>query len=136
MAGYYDPLYTSPYEEYVARLRDKGIVSYITDYMSYRRMVMGEERVVALYTTPTCTACMVYKPIFYSVAEEFARKGGEPRFIEVDAYMVPEAAFEVGVMATPTTVFFVRGRRVDAIVGVIDDEELKRMVSELLHKKN
>ncbi len=111
---------------YIEELRKKGIVLYITSYEDYKRVLEKARVVVAVFTTPTCSACMIYKPIFYSVAEKM--KSDDTVFIEVDAYYAPEAAYEVGVMATPTTVIYINGEPVDGIVGIIDEESLMELI--------
>ncbi len=117
--------------EYIERLRKQGIVEYVTDYERYRRILEEHPVVVAVYTTPTCSACAIYKPIYYMVAEELSDKA---KWIEVDAYYAPEAAYEVGVMATPTTMFFVNGEAVDGFVGVMDEDGLKEALEEVLRR--
>ena len=117
--------------DYIEQLRKKGIVEYVTDYQRYREILEKHPVVVAVYTTPTCSACAIYKPIYYMVAEELQDKA---KWIEVDAYYAPEAAIEVGVMATPTTMFFVNGEAVDGFVGVMDEDGLKEALEEVLKR--
>ena len=117
--------------KYIEDLRKKGIVRYVTSYDEYRKLTRSKPLVVAVYTTPTCSACAIYKPIYYIVAEEYTSNNPDVAFLEVDAYYAPEAAYEVGVMATPTTIFFVNGRPVDGVVGVLDEDSLKEMIEEV-----
>ncbi len=113
--------------EYLDELREKGIVEYVTSYEKFKKILRENKVVVAVFTTPTCSACFMYKPIFYIVAEKLRDKA---KWVEVDAYATPEAAVEVGVMATPTTVIFVDGKIVDGFVGILDEETLEDMVSD------
>lgn len=117
---------------YVEKLRKKKVVLYITSYEEYKRVLGRAKAVVALFTTPACSACMIYKPIFYSVAEKM--RSGDIVFIEVDAYYTPEAAYEVGVMATPTTVMYINGEPVDGIVGIIDEESLMELIENTIRR--
>lgn len=116
--------YTRMYDE-IERMRKEGIVEYVTSYARFREILKNHRVTVAVFTTPTCTACMVYKPIFYMTAEKLR---DQAKWIEVDAYEAPEAAFEWGVTATPTTIVYVNGEAVEAFVGVLDDESLEEIV--------
>jgi len=117
--------------EFILRARREGIVEYVTDYRRFREILEQHPLVVAVYTTPTCAACAMYKPIYYIVASEH-RDG--IKWIEVDAYQAPEAAFEYGVTATPTTIIFLNGRPVDGFVGVMDEEGLWETVKPYYEK--
>jgi thioredoxin-like negative regulator of GroEL len=117
--------------EFILRARKEGIVEYVTSTDRFHEILEHEPLVVAVYTTPTCTACAMYKPIYYIVASE--HQDGV-KWIEVDAYQAPEAAFEYGVTATPTTIIFLKGRPVDGFVGIMDEEGLWETVKQYLEK--
>jgi len=107
--------------EFIRRAREEGVVEYVTSADRFREILRGHRLVVAVVTTPTCSACALYKPIFYLVADEH-REG--VKWVELDAYYAPEPAFEYGVAATPTTLIFVDGEPVDGFVGIMDEEGL------------
>jgi len=114
--GFYDET-----SEFIRRARQEGVVEYVTSAERFHEILREHSLVVAVYTTPTCSACAIYKPIYYIVASD--RQDGI-KWIEVDAYQAPEAAFEYGVTATPTTIIFLEGQPVDGFVGVMDEEGL------------
>jgi len=132
VAMYGDELdfYTRMYNE-IERLRKEGVVEYVTSYDRFREIIEDNRVVVAMFTTPTCSACIMYKPIFYMVAEKLKDKA---KWIEVDAYEAPEAAFESGVTATPTTIIYVNGEVVDGFVGILDDEGLMEIVKQYIEE--
>jgi thioredoxin-like negative regulator of GroEL len=110
-------------------------VKYIADYASFREAVCKHPVVVAIFTSPTCPACRMYKPIFYRYASMASRKlRGRVGFMEVDVYYAYEAAMEVGVMATPTTVIFHNCRPVDGFAGVVDEETLHEILAPYLEE--
>jgi len=117
--------------EFILRARREGIVEYVTSYDRFREILEKEPLVVAVYTTPTCSACAMYKPIYYIVASD--HQDGV-KWIEVDAYQAPEAAFEYGVTATPTTIIFLHGKPVDGFVGIMDEEGLWEAVKPFYEK--
>jgi thioredoxin-like negative regulator of GroEL len=104
---------------------DSGRVKLIESARDFDRAICSRRVVVALFTSPTCPACEMYRPIFYEAARRAARMfSGRVAFIEVDVYSVPEKAYELGVMSTPTTVVFVDCKPVDGFVGIADVDEL------------
>jgi thioredoxin-like negative regulator of GroEL len=108
-------------------------VKYITSYRVFRETICKSPVVVAIFTSPTCPACRVYKPIFYRYAAEASKKlRGRVVFAEVDVFYAPEAAYEAGVMATPTTVIFKDCRPVDGFTGIADEETLHSIILEHL----
>ncbi|ABM80555.1 thioredoxin family protein [Hyperthermus butylicus] len=110
-------------------------VTYITSYGLFREIICRNPLVVAIFTSPTCPACSVYKPIFYRYAAETSKKlGRRIVFAEVDVYYAPEAAYEAGVMATPTTVIFKKCRPVDGFTGIADEETLHQIVLQHIAK--
>jgi len=115
--------------EYLEELREKGIVEYVTSYEKFKNILRENKVVVAVFTTPTCSACFMYKPIFYIVAEKLQNKA---KWIEVDAYAAPEAAIEAGVMATPTTAVIIDGEIANGLIGILDEETLEETLNEAL----
>ena len=85
--------------------------------------------VFAVFTTPYCSACVMYKPFVEEVAKLL---GDVIEFIEVDAYSAPEPAWELGIMSTPTTVLFYKGKPVDGFVGVTDVSGILEFLAEVL----
>jgi len=117
--------------EFIRKLRRSGVVEYVTSTDRFLEILKENPIVVAVYTTPACSACAIYKPIFYIVASEHPR---EVKWVEVDAYQAPEAAFAYGVSATPTTIIFVDGEPVDGFVGIMDEEGLWETVKPYVDK--
>jgi len=101
-------------------------VEFVTDSKRLREILCKYPVVIAVFTSPTCAACAVYKPIFYAYAEEVLRRGGSEakkkiKFIEVDVYHLYEEALNLGVMGTPTTIVFQNCKPVDGFPGAVDD---------------
>ena len=85
--------------------------------------------VFVVFTTPYCSACEMYKPFVEEVAKLL---GDMIEFVEVDAYSAPEPAWELGVMSTPTTVLFYKGRPVDGFMGIADVPGILEFLAEVL----
>ena len=89
----------------------------------------SQKPVFAVFTTPYCSACAMYKPFVEEVAKLL---GDVIEFVEVDAYSIPEPAWELGIMSTPATVLFYRGKPIDGFVGVADVPGILEFLSEVL----
>jgi len=79
-----------------------------------------------------CPWCRVLNPIFDDVAEEY---NGRIRFTKLNVLENPanqEMATNLGVMSTPTLMFFCSGRSVGQVVGLMSKEELKETLDGML----
>lgn len=85
--------------------------------------------VFVVFSTPYCSACEMYKPFVEEVAKLL---GDMIEFIEVDAYSAPEPAWELGVMSTPTTILFYKGRPIDGFMGIADVSGILEFLAEIL----
>jgi len=78
-----------------------------------------------------CPMCHAFAPVYARVSEEFH---GRALFLAANADYAPEIAYELGIMGTPTTVVFVDGRPVDAVVGYVPYRQFRGIVSEILRR--
>jgi len=78
-----------------------------------------------------CPMCHAFAPVYERVSEEFH---GKALFLAANADYAPEIAYELGIMGTPTTVVFVDGRPVDAVVGYVPYRQFRGIVSEVLRR--
>lgn len=68
--------------------------------------IRTSERLVAYFTTPTCTVCKVLRP---KVEQLVAEKDGV-EFLYVDSSRYPAVAGQHVVFAVPTIILFMEGR--------------------------
>jgi len=78
-----------------------------------------------------CPMCHAFAPVYARVSEEF---NGRALFLATNADYAPEIAYELGIMGTPTTVVFVDGKPVDAVVGYVPYRQFKGIVGEILRR--
>ena len=80
--------------------------------------------------SPGCGPCRMLEPVVVALAGRYA---GRVKVAELNAAEAPEAAARLGVMGTPTVIFF-RGRReVERVVGFVGERYLAEIVeTELL----
>jgi thioredoxin 1 len=79
-----------------------------------------------------CPWCMRLNPIFDDIAREYA---GKMRFAKLNILENPtnqEMATNLGVLSTPTLMFFCSGKSVGQVVGAMSKEELEKTLGEIL----
>lgn len=77
-----------------------------------------------------CTACVILEPVFDGVADELF----EISFGRINISKYPEIAYEYGIDAMPTVLYFRNGELIQKTVGSIDREELLYNISALLYQ--
>ncbi len=81
-----------------------------------------------------CPFCAKLEPIFNEVAGEYE---GKMRIARLNVLANPfnkKMAFRLGVMSTPTIVFFCQGRTVETVAGLMTKIQLERKFDDVLQK--
>lgn len=81
-----------------------------------------------------CPFCAKLEPIFNEVVKEYE---GRIRFARLNVLANPfnkKMAFRLGVMSTPTIVFFCQGRTVETVAGLMTKMQLEKKFDDLLQK--
>ena len=97
------------------------------DVINSRRIV------VAIFTSPYCSACRVYKPEYQTVARELK---GKVTFVEVDVSENYDIAQEYDIRATPTTLIFYHGRPTRMILGAVSANMLRREIEKVMKQSS
>jgi len=79
-----------------------------------------------------CPWCAQLNPIFDEIAIEYNRKIKFTKLNVLESPISQEMATNLGIMSTPTLMFFCNGRPVGQFVGFTLKEELKRTLDEML----
>lgn len=91
----------------------------------------SREPVVIAFSSPTCGACAMYKPEFEYAKEQFT--GIE--FVWFNIASCPDAAFQLGIPGTPTTVVVSGGEIKGAWIGAVPAEEVIEAVKKILDEE-
>ncbi|MEM3726383.1 MAG: thioredoxin domain-containing protein [Candidatus Bathyarchaeia archaeon] len=81
-----------------------------------------------------CPWCRELTPIFEKVASEYSGKIKFARLNILESPSNQEMAVNLGVMSTPTLMFFCGGRPLMQIVGFMAEEDLRKTLDEMLGK--
>jgi thioredoxin 1 len=84
----------------------------------------------------TCPWCIKLNPIFNEITEEYR---GKMKFVKLNVLSKPEnreLASNLGVMGTPTLMFFCQGRSLGQTVSYMPKEDLKKALDDMLGRYN
>ena len=79
-----------------------------------------------------CPWCREQTPIFEKLASEYEGKVKFARINVLESAENREISLSLGVMGTPTIIFFCGGRPLMHLVGFAGEEELKRIIEDML----
>ncbi len=105
-----------------------GVV-YVKSYKEFMAVLESCRVAFVLITTNYCPYCRLFKPIFYSIAEQYSSRAA---FIEVNADYIPEIAMMFNVYSTPTTIVLIDGKVADGILGYVPARYFREYVDGLL----
>lgn len=75
--------------------------------------------------SPGCAPCRMMESVIMDLAAEYQ---GQVRVAELDAAEAPRHAARLGVLGTPTVLFFDRGREIHRVVGYVGLGYLREVV--------
>ena len=84
----------------------------------------------------TCPWCIRLNPIFNEITEEYR---GKLKFVKLNVLSEPEnreLTSNLGVMGTPTLMFFCQGRSLGQTVSYMPKEDLKKALDDMLGQYN
>jgi thioredoxin 1 len=100
---------------------------------SWEKEISQSSRLTVVYFWhQQCPWCIRLTPIFDKISEEYA---GNIKFAKLNILESPtnqEIATNLGIMSTPTLMFFCNGRPVGQTVGLMSKEELGKILDDML----
>ncbi len=109
-----------------------SIVSEVNSDSWEKEVLKSEGLVVIDFWHEQCPWCIRLAPIFNEVAEEYRDKA---KFAALNVFSSPEnqhIALHLGVMSTPTLIFFCQGKPLAAAVGFQTKDRIKQLVEDTL----
>ena len=79
--------------------------------------------------SPGCGPCAMLEPIVMDLASDYR---GRVRVAEMNAAEARESAARLGVMGTPTVLFFRKGREVHRVTGFVGSRYLREVIDQEL----
>jgi thioredoxin 1 len=90
-------------------------------------LVSGKQLVAADFWAPWCPYCRTFKPVFESVASEYA----EIKFVKANVDQVPDIASKYGIQGIPVVKFFCEGKEVGEVVGYVSKDNFKKEIDKI-----
>jgi thioredoxin 1 len=97
-------------------------------------VAQSDKLVVVYFWHNQCPWCAVLNPIFDEITAEYE---GRMKFAKLNVLESPsnqEIATNLGIMSTPTLVFFCDGRPVGQTVGLMSREDLSKALDDMLRR--
>lgn len=88
------------------------------------------EKIILKLGASWCGPCRIMNPIFERVAKE---NTSEVQMYSLDVDLNKEIAMSLGVRSVPTIKTFNMGEIVDTKVGLLNEEQIKNLVKELIN---
>ena len=88
-------------------------------------LISDKKLVAADFWAPWCPYCMRLKPVFDSVAKDYAEN---IKFVKVNVGEEPELAARYGIQGIPVIKFFCEAKEVGEIVGYLPQDALKKNI--------
>jgi thioredoxin-like negative regulator of GroEL len=82
---------------------------------------------VIKFSTPTCSPCKTYSPIFKQASTRFS----DVNFEEVDCTVEPDRAKELGIRMVPTTIFYKDDVEISRVNGVMELDKIIQTVLDM-----
>ncbi len=104
--------------------------AHVDDRTFVAEVLRSDLPVVMDVWSPGCGPCGMLEPIVMDLATAYA---GRVKVVEVNAAEAPRLTAKLGVLGTPTVLFFRDGREVERVVGFVGSRYLREIVeTELL----
>ncbi|MCD7778362.1 MAG: thioredoxin family protein [Clostridiales bacterium] len=100
----------------------------IDDNSFDEEIIEGAEPCLVEFYSSSCLPCRRMEPIM----EELSEENSDIKVAKINIAQGEKTVSEYGVMASPTFLFFKKGREVGRLVGFMEKSDLERAVDEVL----
>jgi thioredoxin 1 len=100
-----------------------------------KEVLKSDSLVVVDFWHEQCLWCKMLAPIYKEVAEEYKDRAKFTTLNVLSSHENQHIALHLGVMSTPTLIYFCSGRSIVATVGFQTKDRLKRIVEDLLKNR-
>jgi thioredoxin 1 len=97
-----------------------------------KEVSQSEILTVVYFWHQQCPWCIRLTQIFNEIAKEYVEKIKFAKLNILESPSNQELATNLGIMSTPTLMFFCNGRPVGQTVGLMSEEELGRVLNDML----
>lgn len=98
------------------------------DNENYEKL-LKEEFVIADFYSETCVPCKMFSVILERLAEEIPFLN----IVKINTTKYPELGEKNHISAVPTVLFYKNGQMVEKRLGMMQEEEVKKVISQYLY---
>ena len=81
------------------------------------------------FWAPWCGPCRMVAPIYDKLSEDYDSRF---KFCKINVDENPNTAMKYQIMSIPMQIFFANGQQVDSILGAVPEQNIRRVVDNLL----
>lgn len=96
-----------------------------------KEVLKSDKPVIVDFWAPWCMPCNILAPVFEKVSEEY---NGKIKFAKLNTDKSPNIAMKYGVFSIPTMLFFHNGVVIDALIGAVPENILRKKIEDFLEK--
>nr|YP_009244084.1 thioredoxin [Gelidium elegans]AMK96326.1 thioredoxin [Gelidium elegans] len=104
-------------------------VEQVADSSFNEEVIKSSCPVLVDFWAPWCGPCRMIAPVVDEIANEYA---GSLKVVKINTDDNPSTATEYGIRSIPTLVIFVKGERVDTVVGAVPKTTLASTLQKYL----
>lgn len=106
-------------------------VEQVADSSFNEEVIKSSCPVLVDFWAPWCGPCRMIAPVVDEIANEYA---GSLKVVKINTDDNPSTATEYGIRSIPTLMIFVKGERVDTVVGAVPKTTLASTLQKYLNE--
>ncbi len=111
------------------RIEGGGIAEEISDESFQKEVLESEIPVLVDFWASWCGPCRMMAPLIEIIAADYKEKA---KVLKLNVDTNRNTAAQYGIMSIPTFKFFVKGRVIDQLVGVIPEEVMRKKLESII----
>nr|QVY58208.1 thioredoxin [Eucheuma denticulatum] len=108
-------------------------VSQVEDSSFSKEVIHSNLPVLVDFWAPWCGPCRMVAPVVDAIAEEYQDR---IKVVKINTDKNPTTATEYGIRSIPTLMIFIKGQRVDTVIGAVPKTTLCNTIDKHLSNKN
>jgi thioredoxin 1 len=85
------------------------------------------------FWAPWCGPCRMVAPIYDKLSEDYESRF---KFCKINVDENPDTAMKYQIMSIPMQIFFTNGQQVDSILGAVPEQNIRRVVDNILQSNS
>jgi thioredoxin 1 len=92
-------------------------------------VIKSDKPVMADFWATWCQPCKMIAPMIDRIAAEY---DGKMKVVKIDVDSSSNTASSFGIRSIPTLMFFKGGEMVEQVIGVVNEQQLKKVIEKVL----